>query len=123
MWALILLRLRTYTPRAPVQIGELVINYYLMNISLKFHKDLSFRCGDICKTILAFVYSLILIFIFSYFTIMEKITPVSPYRYFSSPSNYLRLFRVEKVGSTGSSWNTQGFSQDQMRKLTIKKVF
>ena len=28
--------------------------YYLMNISLKFHKDLSFRCGDICKTILTF---------------------------------------------------------------------
>ena len=32
----------------------LVILYYLMNISLKFHKDLSFRCGDICKTILTF---------------------------------------------------------------------
>ena len=32
----------------------LMILYYLMNISLKFHKDLSFRCGDICKTILTF---------------------------------------------------------------------
>ena len=28
--------------------------YYLMNESLKFHKDRSFRCGDICKTILSF---------------------------------------------------------------------
>ena len=27
-----------------------MILYYLTNISLKFHKDLSFRCGDICKT-------------------------------------------------------------------------
>ena len=28
--------------------------HYLMNISLKFHKDLSFCFGDICKTILPF---------------------------------------------------------------------
>ena len=33
----------------------LIIIYYLMNKSLKFHKDLSFRCGEICKTILTFV--------------------------------------------------------------------
>ena len=32
----------------------LMIFYYLMNISLKFHKDPSFRCGDICKTIMIF---------------------------------------------------------------------
>ena len=32
----------------------LIILYYLMNISLKFHKDRSFHCGDICKTILTF---------------------------------------------------------------------
>ena len=32
----------------------LVILYYLINISLKFHKDQRFRCGDICKTILTF---------------------------------------------------------------------
>ena len=31
-----------------------IILYYLMNISLKFHKDRSFRWGDICKTILSF---------------------------------------------------------------------
>ena len=32
----------------------LMILYYLMKISLKFHKDLNFCCGDICKTILTF---------------------------------------------------------------------
>ena len=34
--------------------NHLMILYYLMNISLKFHKDLSFCCGNICKTILTF---------------------------------------------------------------------
>ena len=32
----------------------LIIYYYLMNISLKFYKDPSFLCGDICKTVLTF---------------------------------------------------------------------
>ena len=32
----------------------LIILYYLMNISVKFHKDLSFRCRDICKILLTF---------------------------------------------------------------------
>ena len=32
----------------------LIIPYYLMNRSLKFHKDRSFRWRDICKTILTF---------------------------------------------------------------------
>ena len=32
----------------------LLILYYLVNISLKFHKDRSFRLGDICKTTLTF---------------------------------------------------------------------
>ena len=32
----------------------LLILYYLIIISLKFHKDWSFRCGDICKTILTY---------------------------------------------------------------------
>ena len=30
----------------------LIILYYLMNKSIKFHKNWSFHCGDICKTIL-----------------------------------------------------------------------
>ena len=30
------------------------LNHYLMSLSFKFHKDPSFRCGDICKTILTF---------------------------------------------------------------------
>ena len=36
----------------------LIILYYLMNISLKFHQDQSFRCGDIFKTILTFIVQL-----------------------------------------------------------------
>ena len=32
----------------------MIFLYYLMNLSLKFHKDPSFRCRDICKTILTF---------------------------------------------------------------------
>ena len=34
--------------------NQQIILYYLMNISLKFHKDPSFHCGDICKTVLTF---------------------------------------------------------------------
>ena len=37
----------------------LVVHYYLLNLSFKFHKDRSFCCRDICKTILMFVSSLI----------------------------------------------------------------
>ena len=33
---------------------KLVVLYYLINLSFKFHKDRSFCCGDICKTILTF---------------------------------------------------------------------
>ena len=44
----------------------LIILYYLMNISLKFHKDPSFRCGDICKTVLTFKSHQISMY-FSYF--------------------------------------------------------
>ena len=35
--------------------NHLIILNYLMNISLKFHKDRSFRCRDICKIILTFI--------------------------------------------------------------------
>ena len=34
--------------------NQQIILYYLMNISLKFNKDPSFRCRDICKTVLTF---------------------------------------------------------------------
>ena len=33
---------------------NLVVLYYLMNLSFKFHKDRRFRCRDIRKTVLAF---------------------------------------------------------------------
>ena len=86
-----------------------------MNISLKFHKDPSFRCGDICKTVLTFKshqFSMYFPYFHSYtpqksskmdnyWTVMEffgnylskctyvmvKKTPVSVYRLLSSPSN------------------------------------
>ena len=32
--------------------NQQIIHYYLMNTSLKFHKDPSFHCRDICKTVL-----------------------------------------------------------------------
>ena len=93
----------------------LMILYYLMNISLKFHIDLSFRCRDICKTVLTFKshqFSMYFPYFHSYtpeksskmdnyWTVMEffgnnlskctyvmvKKTPVSVYRLLSSPSN------------------------------------
>ena len=34
--------------------NHLIILYYLLNIYLKFHEDLSFHSGDICKTIMTF---------------------------------------------------------------------
>ena len=34
--------------------NQWIILYYLMNISVKFHKDPSFWCGDICKSVLTF---------------------------------------------------------------------
>ena len=34
--------------------NHLIIFYYLLNIYLKFHEDLSFHSGDICKTIMTF---------------------------------------------------------------------
>ena len=46
----------------------LMILYNLMKISLKFHKDRSFRCGDICKTILTFKNQQFLLY-FAYFHI------------------------------------------------------
>ena len=48
----------------------LIILSYLMNKSIKFHKDRRFRCWDICKTILTFVLFLIL-YVFSVFSKFE----------------------------------------------------
>ena len=50
--------------------NHLIMLYYLMNKSLKFHKDRSFRCWDICKTILTFVLFLIF-YVFSRFSKFE----------------------------------------------------
>ena len=39
--------------------NNLIILYYFVNIIIKFHENRSFPCGDIRKTILTFVLSLI----------------------------------------------------------------
>ena len=49
--------------------NQVIILYYLMNNNLKFHKDRTFRCWDICKTILTFVLFLIFSCIFHIFKI------------------------------------------------------
>ena len=49
-----------------------VVHYYLMNLSFKFHRDRSFCCRDICKTILTFVSSLI----FNVFCIISQFCPL-----------------------------------------------
>ena len=46
------------SPRVFAQIftkNLLIILFYLMNMSFNFHKDQSFRCRDICKTILTLI--------------------------------------------------------------------
>ena len=50
--------------------NQVIIRYYLMNNNLKFHKDRTFRCWDICKTILTFVLFLIF-YVFSIFSKFE----------------------------------------------------
>ena len=50
--------------------NHLIILYYLINKSLKFLKDRSFRYWDICKTILTFVLFLIF-YVFSVFSKFE----------------------------------------------------
>ena len=52
--------------------NHLMILYYLMKISLKFHNDLSFRCGDICKTILTFKNHQFSMFIVYKFTVLHR---------------------------------------------------
>ena len=47
-------RTRTFTPFVRAFMHVMVVNYYLRSLSFKFHKDRSFRCGDICKIISTF---------------------------------------------------------------------
>ena len=64
---------RTFEPLVYGQIfmkNHLIILYYLINKSLKFLKDRSFRYWDICKTILTFVLFLIF-YVFSVFSKFE----------------------------------------------------
>ena len=106
--------------------NQQIILYYLMNISLKFYKDPSFHCGDICKMVLTFKSHQFSMY-FPYFHsntpqksqrwkitewswnffgnqfskctyALVKKTPVSVYRLLSSPSNK----RIVFSGSRGS---------------------
>ena len=47
-----------------------VFFYYLMNVSVKFQKDPSFCCGDICKTIMTFKNHQFSIY-FAFFTVLH----------------------------------------------------
>ena len=95
-------------------------HYLYKNLSLKFHKDPSFSCGDICKTILTFKnhqfsmyfpyfhcyapqksskmdnYWKVVNFLWKYTSkcmcLMDKRTPVPAYRLLSSLSNKQKVF-------------------------------
>ena len=62
--------------------------YYLVNLSFKFYKDPSFGYGDICKTMLTFVWSLIFYVLF-FFNLSIKVPPKC--------ENYMKL-----VGTYGN---------------------
>ena len=62
--------------------NHLIILYYLMNKSLKSHKDRSFCCWDICKTILTFV--LFLIFLLYLYYLMNLSIKFHKYRSYGS---------------------------------------
>ena len=56
--------MHTFTPYCAcvslyVQRFFLPVQYFLICLSLKFHKDPSYSCGDICKIIMILVSSLI----------------------------------------------------------------
>ena len=59
--------------------------YYLMNLSFKFYEDPSFIYGDTCKTLLAFVWSLIFLCIV-FFNLSIKVPPKC--------KNYMKLVQT-----------------------------
>ena len=59
----------------------------LPTISLKFHKDRSFRSGDICKTILTFVWSLIF-YVFCLFSKYEHQSYAQFWKIWEMPQNF-----------------------------------
>ena len=88
--------------------NHLINLYYLMNKSLKFHKDRSFRCWDICKTILTFVLFLIFSCIFHIF----KIWASKFHKYRKLQIGYLefwkpniKMFRLRENFATNFSTN------------------
>ena len=100
-----------------------MILYYLMNRNLKFHKNRSFYCGDIRKTILTTTYQILMYFAYFYSfappksskmdyfwiimeffgnyiskwpNLMDKMTYLPGYRVLSSTSNMQILFNRTK---------------------------
>ena len=69
--------------------NHLINLYYLMNKSLKFHKDRSFRSGDICKTILTFVWSLIF-YVFCLFSKYEHQSYAQFWKIWEMPQNFCK---------------------------------
>ena len=67
----------------------LLILYYLVNKSLEFHKDRSFRCWDICKTILTFVLFLIF-YVFSIFSKLEHQSYAQLWKIWEMPWNFCK---------------------------------
>ena len=69
---------------------NLLLNfYYLVNKSLEFHKDRSFRCWDICKTILTFVLFLIF-YVFSIFSKFEHQSYAQLWKIWEMPWNFCK---------------------------------
>ena len=88
--------------------NQVIILYYLMNNNLKFHKDRTFRCWDICKTILTFVLFLIFSCIFHIFKIwaskFHKYRKLQiGYLEFWKPNN--KMFRLRENFATNFSTN------------------
>ena len=67
----------------------LMIFYHLIAINLKFHKDRSFRCWDICKTILTFVLFLIF-YVFSIFSKLEHQSYAQLWKIWEMPWNFCK---------------------------------
>ena len=86
-----------------------VVHWYLMSLSIKFHADPSFGCRDICKTIMTFVWSLIF-YIFCMFSNLSIKIP-------SKCENYMKL-----VGTYGNYISKCPFTSENMAPILAHMV-
>ena len=87
----------------------LVALYYLISLIFKSHKDLIFGCGDICKTIRMFVWSLIF-FNFCIFSKFEHQSSTQVWKLYKTNWNiwklYIKIFGYQwKYGSNSSLYD------------------